>query len=151
MGNVNQNDARKCAQGCAAANVRRASRAITRFYAEFLAEVGLEPTQYTLLVACTLVDRPTVGQLADSFAMDRSGLARNIAVLETRGLLKVSPGKDRRTRRVELTPLGHRTFAEAYPLWRAAQSEIEKQFGRERLEHLISELRALTLATSPPK
>ena len=45
---------RLCAQNCAAANVRRASRAVTKLYGQFMAATGLEPTQYSLLVACAL-------------------------------------------------------------------------------------------------
>jgi hypothetical protein len=41
------------ATDCAAFNVRKASRVITRLYAEALAAVELEPTQFTLLVACS--------------------------------------------------------------------------------------------------
>jgi DNA-binding MarR family transcriptional regulator len=112
-----------------------------------MAEIGLEPTQYSLLVACSLAEGAAVGELAEFFAMDRSALARNLAVMEKRGLLKVKPGKDRRTRKVTLTAVGHAALAEALPLWGAAQSKVEQTFGKERLRHLISELCALTAAT----
>ena len=99
-------DVKLCAQNCAAANVRRASRAVTKLYGQFMAATGLEPTQYSLLVACALTGGATVSKLADAFVMDRSALARNLAIMEKRGLVKVRPGEDRRTRRVSLTPFG---------------------------------------------
>jgi DNA-binding MarR family transcriptional regulator len=137
-------EVRACAQNCAAANVRRASRAITKLYGEFMAETGLEPTQYSLLIACSMADGATVSRLADIFAMDRSALARNLSVMERRGLVRVAPGDDRRTRRVTLTNAGKGALAAALPHWRAAQTKVEQRFGAERLQHLLGELRALT-------
>ncbi|MGJ0509940.1 MAG: MarR family winged helix-turn-helix transcriptional regulator [Methylocystis sp.] len=136
-------DVGACAQSCAAANVRRASRAVTRLYGQFMATTGLEPTQYSLLVACSLTGGATVSKLAEVFVMDRSALARNLALMEKRGLVKIRPGEDRRTRKVSLTPFGESTLANAMPHWRAAQNAVEQQFGAERLQKLLSELRDL--------
>ncbi|BDV33387.1 MarR family winged helix-turn-helix transcriptional regulator [Methylocystis iwaonis] len=141
-------DVKACAQSCAAANVRRTSRAVTRLYGQFMAETGLEPTQYSLLVACSLTGGVTVSKLAEFFVMDRSALARNLAVMQKRGLVKVRPGEDRRTRKVALTPFGESTLANAMPHWREAQDAVEKQFGAERLQKLLSELRELMKASA---
>jgi DNA-binding MarR family transcriptional regulator len=135
-----------CAQTCAAGNVRRASRTIGRLYGQFMAQTGLEPTQYSLLVACSLTKDMTVSKLAEAFAMDRSALARNLSVMEKHGLVRVAPGEDRRTRKVAITDNGKRKLAEALPLWRKAQDAVERKFGADRLRRLILELRALTEA-----
>jgi DNA-binding MarR family transcriptional regulator len=148
MAEINAAEVRICAQSCAAANVRRASRGVTKFYGQFMAATGLEPTQYSLLVACSLSGGATVSRLAEFFLMDRSALARNLAIMEKRGLVKVKPGEDRRTRKVSLTPFGEATLANAMPLWREAQEAIEQRFGAERLQGLLSELRALMEATA---
>jgi DNA-binding MarR family transcriptional regulator len=136
-------EVKACAQTCAAANVRRASRAVGKLYGEALAGLGLEATQYSLLVACSLAEGATVGKLAEVFVLDRSALARNLAIMEKRGLVRVTAGKDRRTRKVTLTEGGKATLAEALPLWRAAQTKAEHKFGAERLARLVGELRAL--------
>jgi DNA-binding MarR family transcriptional regulator len=141
-------DVRACAQNCAAANVRRASRAVTKLYGQFMAATGLEPTQYSLLVACSLTGGATVSKLADAFVMDRSALARNLAVMQKRGLVKIRTGEDRRTRRVSLTPFGESTLTNAMPHWRNAQNTVEKQFGAERLQKLLAELRDLMTVTA---
>lgn len=141
-------DVKLCAQNCAAGNIRRASRAMTRHYGQFMAATGLEPTQYSLLVACSLTGGATVSKLAEAFVLERSALARNLAVLEKRGLVKVKSGNDRRTRKIALTPFGQATLANALPHWREAQTAVEKKFGAERLQRLLSELRALMDATS---
>ncbi|GLI92124.1 MarR family winged helix-turn-helix transcriptional regulator [Methylocystis echinoides] len=142
-------DVKACAQTCAAANVRRASRAVTKLYGQFMATTGLEPTQYSLLVACSLTGGATVSKLADVFVMDRSALARNLAIMEKRGLVKIRPGEDRRTRKVALTPFGESTLANAMPHWRAAQDMVEARFGAERLQQLLVELRALMQVAAP--
>lgn len=141
-------EVKACAQNCAAANVRRASRTITRHYGKFMAATGLEPTQYSLLVACSLTGGVTVSKLADAFVLERSALARNLAILEKRGLVKMKRGEDRRTRKIALTAFGEATLANALPHWREAQSSIETKFGAQRLQKLLSELRALMEATS---
>lgn len=142
-------DVKACAQTCAAANVRRASRAVTKLYGQFMATTGLEPTQYSLLVACSLTGGATLSKLADVFVMDRSALARNLAIMEKRGLVKIRPGEDRRTRKVALTPFGESTLANAMPHWRAAQDMVEARFGAERLQQLLVELRALMQVAAP--
>lgn len=149
MTNLDPGEIRACARSCAAANVRKASRAVTRLYADFLTEAGLEPAQYSLLVACSIAEGVTVSRLAEALAMDRSALARNLSVMEKRGLLRVKQGDDRRTRKVALTRKGKSTLAEALPHWRAAQSKVERKFGAQRLAHLLSELRELMAATQP--
>lgn len=149
MSTPDPSEVKACARDCAAGNVRRVSRAITRHYGQFMTATGLEPTQYSLLVACSLTQgAATVSALADAFAMDRSALARNLAVMEKRGLVKVKPGDDRRTRRVALTPFGASTLANAMSHWRQAQDSIETKFGAERLKSLLSELRALEEITA---
>ncbi len=143
MAAIDPADISACAQNCAAANVRRASRAVTKLYGQFMSQTGLEPTQSSLLVACSLTGGATVSKLADAFVMDRSALARNLAIMQKRGLVKIRTGEDRRTRKVSLTPCGESTLANALPHWRAAQDAVEKQFGAERLQRLLAELHDL--------
>jgi len=140
-------DLKICAQTCAAANVRRSSRAITRFYASFFSSLDLEPTQYSLLVASALAEGITVSKLADMFVMDRSTLARNLALMEKNGLIKIDKGEDKRTRIIKLTKDGESALSKAMPLWQKAQKEIELNFGSKRLTNLINELKTLTQLT----
>ena len=112
-----------------------------------MAQTGIEPTQYSLLVACSLTKDTTVSKLAEVLAMERSALARNLAVMEKRGFVRVVPGEDRRTRKVAITDNGKRKLADALPLWRKAQNVVERKFGADRLHRLLVELRALTEAS----
>lgn len=137
-------DLKICAQTCAAANVRRSSRAITRFYANYLSNLDLEPTQYSLLVACALLESVTLSNLADLFVIDRSTLARNLAIMERNGLININKGEDKRTRIIKLTKNGENILSKAIPLWKKAQQEIENNFGHKRLANLINEMKTLT-------
>lgn len=131
---------------CAAFNTRKASRTLTRLYAEAFAPVGLEPTQFMLLGACSRQPIVTIGDLAVRLSMDPSALARNIAVLQRRRLLSVRPGKDRRVRNVSITAHGRKTLDRALPYWRDVQARLVRQFGDDQFPAAIETVKALTRA-----
>lgn len=132
---------------CAAFNVRRASRAVTRFYAKALESADLEPTQFALLVACSQQESECVSRLAVRLSMELSALGRNVSVLERRKLLATKHGKDRRTRRVSITVAGRNVLKKALPLWRSGQTTLEAEFGRAPMHALIAGLQAITRTT----
>eukprot|EP01037_Dinobryon_pediforme_P017253 gene17253-17443_t len=141
LSQIERDEIATCSVECAAFNVRKASRLITRLYAEALAAVELEPTQYALLVACFRLETVSVSALANRVGIDRSALARNLLVMERRGLLKVKAGVDRRVRDVLITKAGEELLSKALPLWRGAQTEVARKFGAQRLQHMLIELR----------
>jgi len=129
---------------CANAHLRSATRAVTQLYAKFLAPSGLEPTQFTLLVACAVAGDVPISILANRLVMDRTTLARNLKPLEGKGLVEVATGEDRRERMVSINEKGYSTLAVAYPLWQEAQKQIVDGFGRKRLDDLLQDLSAIT-------
>ena len=132
---------------CADANLRRATRAITRLYDQILTPSGLLTTQFTLLVACAVAGPAPISTLADALAMDRTTLARNLKLVERRGLVKVVPGEDRRERIVILSDKGYSELSKALPLWREAQTQIIESFGQDRLNSLLQDLSAMVALT----
>lgn len=102
---------------------------MTQIYDAHLAAVGLTLTQYSLLAHLVRIDPPTVHGLADIMGMDRTTLTRNLKPLLARGLLEHHSCQDRRCRRVCVTPEGQELYAQAKPLWRAAQNEIQTRLG----------------------
>lgn len=132
---------------CAAFSVRKASRVVSRFYAAHLAKVGLEPTQFTILVACARQDKATVTKLASRLEIERSALARNLAVMERQDLVSVEAGKDRRTRLVRITEHGRALLVKAYPHWLTGHQQLVAAFDKARLTTLLGELDALVAAT----
>jgi DNA-binding MarR family transcriptional regulator len=148
MTELDLNQLRGCAEDCAVLASRKAGRAVSRMYGELFAAIGLEPTQYSLLVAGGAAAGVTISQLAEFLAMDRSALARNLALLEDRGLVLIRKGDDRRARHLHLTETGGELLAEALPLWSEAQARAKASFGAERLERLVAELHAFSAALS---
>jgi DNA-binding MarR family transcriptional regulator len=124
-------------------SLRRAARVVTQYYAKVLGPSGLEPTQFTLLVACARAGPVPVTVLAEAIAMDRTTLARNLKPLVRRGLAIVSEGADRRVRRVELSKDGRTALSAALPLWRKAQSGMAEILGQARLDGLLNGLGAV--------
>lgn len=132
---------------CVCANLRKTARAITQLYDERMRGTGLRATQLSIL-GVTLARGPvTVTRLAEATVTDRTTLTRNLRVLEKQGLIRVEIGGDRREREVSLTDRGRESLAKAYPLWKEAQAHVARQFGRERLERLLSDLAGVVAVT----
>lgn len=127
-------------QTCACFNLRRAARAVTQMYDEILRPAGIRSSQLMLLAAIGVEAPASVKTLADVMGMDRTTLSRNLAPLERDGLVRSSPGKDRRVREIELTEKGDEMLAVALPLWREAQERLGQILGDERLQSLLQEV-----------
>src|SRR5215471_2362399 len=103
--------------GCACADLRRATRAVTQLYDEALRDQGLRATQFTLLQALARFSSVTQGTLSEFLATDSTTLSRTLRPLESKRWIRSFPGGDRRERHVELTPAGHRVLERATPAW----------------------------------
>jgi len=132
-----------CCMDCTGFNLRKANRAISQLYDETLRPAGIRGTQYSLLVSLKILGAVLITDLAEQIVMDRTTLTRNLDVMESQGLVAVSPGEDRRTRRVTITESGSAVLSEAYPLWQQAQAKIRESLGEERLQALMAGLAAL--------
>lgn len=132
--------------GCACRTTRATSRAVTRRYDEALRPTGLRATQVSLLVAATLHGSATISQLAETLAMDRTTLTRELRPLEQQELMVLRPGEDRRARHVEVTDQGRRAIAEAMPLWRDIQNRVVAELGPDRWNALAGSLGDLAAA-----
>lgn len=148
----NDLDLDKCAaaiEACACFNFRKASRVVTQFFDEALQPAGVRSTQLVILLAIAVNDRSNSARLARKLVMDRSTLVRNLRPLERRGLLKLSPGQDRRTRIISLTKRGRETLARSIPFWEEAQKKFVEQIGAQRWQRLLNELpKAVALTRS---
>ncbi|SRR5579884_305247 len=136
---VNKLTLAKC-MDCACFNLRKTTRAITQLYDEALRPTGLRVTQFSLLIAITILESVTVTRLAEIGVMDRTTLTRNLKPLEKKGLIKVVPGDDQRTRIVTLTAHGKEVLSKALPLWEKAQARVIKRLGQERWNSLQADL-----------
>jgi DNA-binding MarR family transcriptional regulator len=109
-----------------------ASRQLTARYDLALKPSSLSVAQFTLLRRLDRLGQAAVTTLAAALYLERSTAGRNMRVLEKHGLVQRRVGEDQRERIFELTPLGRDALAEAVPLWRAAQKQLESDMGRER-------------------
>ena len=128
---------------CLCFNVRKTSRIVTQIYDEIMGETGLRGTQFTIVTMIASHDSLTISKLAEALVMDRTTLTRNLKPLEKHELIEIVAGEDRRTKAVKLTPLGIKTLKQALPLWRKAQERVGDMFGKQRLDNLLVELRAI--------
>jgi DNA-binding MarR family transcriptional regulator len=134
-------------QTCACYKVRKAARAVTKIYEEVLRPIGLRATQFSLLMATRVMGPVTVVKLAQVMVMDRTTLTRNLQLLETRGLITIKPGEDRREREINLTAEGMEVLAKAVPLWEEAQERVREGLGEERLQNLLGDLSEMVSLT----
>ena len=125
---------------CACYNLRKAARATTRLYDDFLKPSGLRATQYSVLMAAKLRGPVTLKKLAEITVTERTTLTRNLTILEKKGFICIEQGKDRRERKVTITEKGEAALVAAIPLWEAAQAHIEQGLGGERMGSLLKDL-----------
>ena len=122
---------------CNGSALRKANRRLTQLYDAALAPCGLSSSQRSVLLQLHICPSSTMSTLAHLLVLDRSTLARNIQPLQSAGFVEQRPDeRDRRSRRVSLTPSGYEKLAESHPLWRAAQERFEAVYGNDRSAEL---------------
>lgn len=134
---------------CACFGLRKASRAVTQYYDAALRPSGLRATQFSVLAVLADGEPMTVHGLAERLVTDRTTLTRNLKPLEREGLLTVTRGADKRSRRIVISDKGVDVLKTALPLWQKAQDTIVSGIGDGRFLGLLTELdMAVSLAQS---
>lgn len=119
---------------CACFLVRSLSRKMSQLYDDTLAPSGLRGTQFSLLLQARPSrdgELPTVTHLAERLNTDRTTLTRNLRILSEAGLVALVPGKDARSKCVQITPEGTARLKQAKSLWRQAQQQVNALCGAE--------------------
>ena len=125
---------------CTCSELRKAARAITLLYDNAFKSSGLLSTQLNVLQVINKSDSIRISHLAKELGMDRTTLTRNLSVLERQDLIKISSGKDNRTRIVVITHKGRTALAKAIPLWNEVQSKVKQQMGDTLWNELMDNL-----------
>ena len=125
---------------CACFNLRRAARLVTQRFDSVLRESGIKATQLSILMAAYRQEDIRLTRMARTLGMERTTLTRNLALLEKRDMLSVEEGRDRRERRVNITPKGVKLLHGALPLWKMAQSEVVDAVGPKKWDAMLSGL-----------
>ena len=125
---------------CTCSELRKAARAITLLYDNAFKSSGLLSTQLNVLQVINKSDSIRISYLAKELGMDRTTLTRNLSVLERQDLIKISSGKDNRTRIVVITHKGRTALAKAIPLWNEVQHKVKQQMGDTLWNELMDNL-----------
>lgn len=112
---------------CVCGRLRRTSRALTRRYDEALAPIGITVTQFSVLRTLATLDRPTLVQLAETTAHEKSALWRTVQPLIRAGW--IAADTEQRAQRLSVTPAGREKLSAAMPLWRTAQAKVSETLG----------------------
>ena len=137
---VSELSARVAAE-CAGGGLRRASRAISRFYEASFAGLDLSATQFSILVAVHLMSPVPLSRLAERLVLDRTSLYRAVKPLVRRRCLRILPVQTRRERTTTLTDAGRRLLADALPIWEQVQGRFVSALGTQEWAALASGLR----------
>ncbi|HEY0927711.1 MarR family transcriptional regulator [Brevundimonas sp.] len=111
---------------CLCLHAQQAARALSRRFDEVFRPLGLTSGQFSLLNSLNRPTPPTISQVAETLAMDRSTVTANLKPLERSGAVvaTIDPD-DRRGRRVGLTEAGQALLARAKPLWVETHRQLE--------------------------
>jgi DNA-binding MarR family transcriptional regulator len=130
---------------CLCLHVQRAARALARRFDEAFRPFGLTNGQFSLMMSLNRPEPPGMGSVASLLAMDRTTLTAALKPLERRGLVAVQPDeKDKRGRRLSLTPAGLALLAKAAPVWTAVHAELEAELEEVAPDDLRRALVALS-------
>ena len=129
---------------CVCLHLQRAARAVARRFDDVLRPLGITSGQFSLLMSLNRPDPPTIGRLAERFAMDRTTLTANLKPLQRRGLVTIAVDEtDRRSRRLALTPQGRTLLVAAVPIWKRTHAALDRKLKRSP-DELRADLIALT-------
>lgn len=129
---------------CMVLNTRMAARAVTRRADALMRPFGITSAQLTILGSMRNHPGRSVTEMADSIAMDRTTLSRNLALLERNGLVTASPAARGNGRIGSLTDKGDATIDAALPAWRSAQAELREHLTEPGFDTMIAGLRQLS-------
>jgi DNA-binding MarR family transcriptional regulator len=142
---------------CACTTLRKASRAVTRFYDEALRATRFTTTQFAVMRAVSREGNVPMSRVAETLVMDRTSLYRAVAPLLRGKDLELAPSpEDGRAKVLRVTESGKRRMARAARKWASAQQRMVETMGIDRWRELSQLLEqtaedALALAHQLPK
>ena len=132
---------------CTCGELRKAARAITLLYDNAFKSSGLLSTQFNVLQAIYNIHSMGISDIANKLGMDRTTLTRNLSVLERRGFIEISQGKDHRIRIVTATQKGRSAVSKAILLWNEVQRKVKQEMGENSWRELMQNLGELLKVT----
>jgi DNA-binding MarR family transcriptional regulator len=133
---------------CTCANLRRATRAVTRLYNQELRSDEIEVTQFTILMVLEHAGEVSQGKLGNVLALDSTTLTRMLVLLKKRGWIQEREGEDRRFRIIRVTSAGRSKLQQTLPHWKRAQDRLQSALGEDTMRQLASVLAQVTAMTA---
>jgi len=117
--------------GCLGIRVGRLHRLVARRFEQALRPLGLSISQLEVLSALVVNGAPVKPtDLAGWLAIERSTMSRNLALMESRGLVETTETSPTgRSQKIAVTPAGISALADAETAWRQAQAAVEAAIG----------------------
>jgi len=115
---------------CLVLNTRMAARAVTRRANRKLRGFGVTATQFSILTAARQQPGRSITEMADSIAMERTTLSRNLDLMARKGLVRLEGAEKGNSRLCSLTPEGGSLLDEIIPIWRASQAELREHLAQ---------------------
>jgi DNA-binding MarR family transcriptional regulator len=111
---------------CLCLHVQRAARALARRFDEAFRPLELTSGQFSLLMSLNRPEPPSIGDVAEVLAMDRTTLTAALKPLKRRKLVTIAVDRnDRRSRRLALTKEGRALLTAAVPIWKKTHAEVD--------------------------
>ncbi len=134
--------------GCACATARQVARLLTQVYDGRLRASGIEAPQFALMLTLEKEGPCSQGALGRRYALDKTTVSRNLRLLQQRGWVALASTKDRRERRIVLTPEGQRRLALARPQWKKAQTDLRDRMTGPEWDRMFRAFRSVARAAA---
>lgn len=132
---------------CTCDLMRRTARTITQYYDGFLNQAEIKSSQFAILGALANTGSITVSELAKTVSIERTGLTRNLAILERNGWVQIKmSANDSRQRIVSLSKNGYRQLDLAIPYWEQAHEIISNAIGATPYTGLLQSIKSIDKA-----
>jgi DNA-binding MarR family transcriptional regulator len=128
---------------CVAYNLRKSSRIISKIYEKEMRGAPIRGPQFSLTIVIAKRGTTTITGLARDIGADRTTLTRNLQQLERKGVVRISPGKDHRTKAVTLLPAGEKAILASIEYWKRAQAKVVRALGEDRWARMLADLSAV--------
>ncbi len=131
---------------CVNQSVKKFSRSIGLIYDRKLANNNITVNQFTILSYVFYYESISLGKLANRLAMDRTTLTKNLKPLFRDRYIEIISAQDKRVKQISLTTLGEEVLEKSVALWKEAQNEIYRKYGKQKVRQIVSTLNGLWIA-----
>ncbi len=128
---------------CMVLNTRMAARAITRRADRQLRVFGITAAQFSILGSLQNHPGRSVTEMAETIAMDRTTLSRNLDLLERKGLVAATAATRGNGRIGTVTPAGTQVIEAVRPEWRKLQADLRATLEGPDFDTMLAGLRQL--------